>query len=105
VAGTLPQASRPTIPQRTVLLRPWTRVPTLLVAAAKNRSVPTAVARWMPNSTELAGQLQGQRKQPCRPGGHRVHGAELWARGRVARPGYGLPAAVLPVSRVLSSFF
>src|SRR5690348_5861243 len=34
VAGTLPLASRPTIRQLTVWLRPWTKVPTVLVADA-----------------------------------------------------------------------
>ena len=41
--GTLPAASRETMRQSIVPFLPWTNVPAVLVAAAKSKSVPTAV--------------------------------------------------------------
>src|SRR5580658_2995668 len=57
VAGTLPLASRPTTRQSTVRFAPCTSVPTLLLAAAYSRSVPTAVAGWKPNSSTSNGVI------------------------------------------------
>jgi hypothetical protein len=51
VSGTLLVASRPTMRQTMVWLKPWIRLPPLLVAAAHRRSVPTAVfAEWQPSA-------------------------------------------------------
>ena len=57
VAGTLPAARRPTMRQFTVWFMPCTSVPTDLVAEAYSRSVPTAVAGWMPNSSTSSGVI------------------------------------------------
>ena len=43
MAGTLPSANLRVIFESTVLLRPWTSVPPVLVMLAKSKSVPTAV--------------------------------------------------------------
>ena len=55
--GTLPLASRRTTVQSIVRANPWTKLPPVLVAAAKSRSVPTAVAGWTPNNRMSSGVM------------------------------------------------
>src|SRR6266516_3892963 len=57
VLGTLPLASRRTTVQSIVRANPWTKLPPVLVAAAKSRSVPTAVAGWTPNNRMSSGVM------------------------------------------------
>jgi len=66
-AGRLPVASKPVTRHATVRCNPFTRVPTDLVAAANNRSVPTAVTGWMPNSRISNGVISEPPPTPVTP--------------------------------------
>ena len=57
VAGTLATACRATRIQSTVRAAAWTIVPVALVEAANNKSVPTAVVGWTPNSRMSSGVI------------------------------------------------
>ena len=67
VPGKLPLANRRTIRQFTVPLSPCTMVPTLFVADAYSRSVPTAVAGWMPNTNISNGVINDPPPTPVCP--------------------------------------
>src|SRR5262249_37158947 len=67
VAGMLPVASSPIMRHSIVWLKPWTILPTVLVAAAKRRSVPTAVAGETPNSTIRTGVNSDPPPTPVAP--------------------------------------
>ncbi len=66
VAGTLPAASRATRGQSTEPFQPWIAVPTILVMAVKSRSVPTAVAGWMPKKSR-SGVISDPPPVPVKP--------------------------------------
>jgi len=67
VLGTLPLASRRTTVQSIVRANPWTRLPPVLVAAAKSKSVPTAVAGWTPNNRMSSGVMSDPPPTPVIP--------------------------------------
>src|SRR6266536_4947161 len=67
VLGTLPLASRRTTVQSIVRAKPWTRLPPVLVAAAKSKSVPTAVAGWIPNKRMSSGVMSDPPPTPVIP--------------------------------------
>jgi hypothetical protein len=67
VAGTLPVARRLTRRQSIVLPAPWTSVPTVFVDAANRRSVPTAVAGWIPNNNMSRGVIKDPPPIPVIP--------------------------------------
>ena len=67
LAGMLPAASRITAGQWMVRAQPWTTTPPLLVAAAYNRSVPTAVDGCTPNNKIRIGVISDPPPTPVRP--------------------------------------
>ena len=84
VAGTLPDASRRTIRQSTVWFRPCTNVPTVFVAEAYSRSVPTAVAGWTPNSSTRIGVISEPPPTPVWPTSRPTKNPESMNRGSMA---------------------
>jgi hypothetical protein len=66
-AGMLPLASRRVMRQSTCPLRACTTVPPALVMAAYSRSVPTAVAGWMPNRSTSNGVISEPPPTPVSP--------------------------------------
>ena len=104
VAGILPVASLLVIVQLTVLLAPCTTVPHDLVTAANRRSVPTAVAGWMPKTRIRSGVIIDPPPTPVCPTSRptsspqseyqRIYGRDETHLAILARP---FPTKALPI--------
>ena len=93
--GTLPLASRRTTVQSIVRAKPWTRLPPVLVAAAKSRSVPTAVAGWTPNNRIISGVMSDPPPTPVIPTSRPPTNPQIEYNGAIASmPGFGALAVV-----------
>src|SRR3546814_9036258 len=66
-AGMLPENRRRSTCQSTVPRLPCTQPPKILVIAANQRSVPTAVCGEMPNSITMIGVISAPPPTPVRP--------------------------------------
>ena len=73
----LPAASRRTTPHSIVRFNPCTTLPAVFIAAACNRSVPTAAAGCMPNSRMSIGVINEPPPMPVMPTSMPMANAEM----------------------------
>ena len=66
-AGTLPNASRNTIPEAMLRAAPWAMLATALVTAAQARSVPTATGAGTPKTVINSGVMIEPPPTPVSP--------------------------------------